>query len=180
MRMVKLTIPAEIIDYGNFPVSNRFMTRLRPDSVPVRTGVLLVVSRSPGDQIVAIWCCSEHSWTHPVFVCVVSLFSGNERKKNRRRTRSESFFGELWGSDVDGKTKSFVYEFGFIESKWRREERDEFFFFFKWDARDKGLHNKWNFTLYLSRFWLFWYKPYQLLLTPVKEHFLKSISFKCL
>ena len=60
MRMVELTIPAEIIDDRDFPVKSRFMTRLSPDPVPVRTGVLLV-SRSPGDQVVAIWCCSERS-----------------------------------------------------------------------------------------------------------------------
>lgn len=60
MRMVELTIPAEIIDDGDFPVNNRFMTRLRPDPVPVRTSVLMV-SGSPRDQIVVVWCCSEHS-----------------------------------------------------------------------------------------------------------------------
>lgn len=60
MRMVKLTIPTEIINDWDFPVNDRFMTRLRPDSVTVGTGVLLVFG-SPGDQIVVIWCCSEHS-----------------------------------------------------------------------------------------------------------------------
>lgn len=61
MRMVKLTIPAEIIDDWDFPVNDRFMTRLRPDSVTVWTGVLLVFG-SPRDQIVVICCCcSEHS-----------------------------------------------------------------------------------------------------------------------
>lgn len=61
MRMVKLTIPAEIIDDGDFPVNDRFMTRLRPDWVPVWTGHVLLVFGSPRDQIVVVWCCSEHS-----------------------------------------------------------------------------------------------------------------------
>lgn len=60
MRMVELTIAAEIIDDGNFLVKSRFVRRLSPDPVSVRTGVLLVF-RSPGDQVVAIWCCSERS-----------------------------------------------------------------------------------------------------------------------